>query len=417
MKRVLLPLLTILLSIGASYSILCIWGGTSLDRGRPSRENLLRAIQFTPSNPDPYYRLGVLYQWEIRHIDLKRSLKLIAEAISRNPLEQQYYLDLARILQRMGEEDAAEEALEKAILTFPSGYEGRWVAGNLLLQQGALEKALFHFTDLLKNYPHQSGMVYDVLLRAIRDTEFILEKVVPREPSAMNQYISYLYEIGDKESAKKAWRKKKSWSMKDSRSETLRHIEFLIAQGDLNEAFQAWRTRLREEGFPVLSDGNRITNGGFEKKEILGGGFDWKTVKVAGAEISVDDTVAFEGKRSLKIVFTGKENVDFYHVYQFVSLEPDRDYILRAHVKTRSVTTQSGLKIEITGVGPGLCETSESLTGDNGWKEMTLSFRTPPRSQGVLFRVKRERTDKLHRLISGTVWIDNVQLREKSRTR
>ena len=214
--------------------------------------------------------MGLFYQWDIRNIDLKESLKYLRKAIERNPLEQQYYLNLAKILHRIGEKNASEQALEKAILVFPTGYQGRWVSGNLLLQQGDLEKALPHFTYILANYPNQSSLVYDVLFRAINDTDFILEKVVPKDPSSMNQYLAYLYEIGDKESAKKAWEKKAFYGMKNDRDETLRHIEFLIAHGDLNEAFQVWKTRLREEGLSIPSDGNLITNGGFENKGDLG---------------------------------------------------------------------------------------------------------------------------------------------------
>jgi tetratricopeptide (TPR) repeat protein len=414
MKKLLFLLLTIFVSILIGYHILSMWRGISLYQTNPSKESLLKAIQLNPSNPDPFYRLGLFYQWDIRNIDLKESLKYLKKAIERNPLEQQYYLNLAKILYRMGEKNASEQALEKAILVFTTSYQGRWVSGNLLLQQGAVEKAIPHFTYILANYPTQSGLVYDVILKAINDTDSILERVVPKDPSSMNQYLAYLYEIGDKESAKKAWEKKTSYGMKNDWTETLRHIEFLIAHGDLNEAFQVWEARLHEEGLSSPSDGNLITNGGFEKKEILGGGFDWKITNVPGAMVSFDHSMAFEGKSSLRINFNGKENVDFQHVYQFVALKPDTEYVLRAHMKTKEVTTKSGLKIEISGVGPAFHKASESLIGDNGWRELTVAFRTPAQSQGGLVRVRRERTDKFDRFIAGTVWIDNISLKEKS---
>ncbi|MGZ6203062.1 MAG: carbohydrate binding domain-containing protein, partial [Thermodesulfobacteriota bacterium] len=162
------------------------------------------------------------------------------------------------------------------------------------------------------------------------------------------------------------------------------------------------------------SDGNLITNGGFEKEKILGGGFDWKIEKVPGAEITFDSSTSFEGKNSLKIVFNGKENVDFAHVYQFVPLRPDTEYILTANMKSKGVTTRSGLKIEIVGIGAALYKASEPLTGDNDWKEMVVPFRTPPQSQGGMVRIRREKTDKFDRFISGTVWLDHVRLEEKS---
>jgi len=232
----------------------------------------------------------------------------------------------------------------------------------------------------------------------------------------MNQYLAYLYETGDKESAKKAWEKKTSYGMKSDRGETIRHIEFLIAQGDLREAFLVWSTRLLEEGLPIATDGNLITNGGFETKEVLGGGFDWRIANVPGAEVSFDNSAAFEGKSSLKIIFNGKENVNFRHVYQFVALKPATEYMLRAHMKTKSVTTKSGPKMEIIGVGQSFYGASESLIGDNDWRELTVLFRTPPQSQGGVVRVRREKTQKFDRYISGTVWLDNVSLKERKQS-
>jgi hypothetical protein len=82
-------------------------------------------------------------------------------------------------------------------------------------------------------------------------------------------------------------------------------------------------------------------------------------------------------------------------------------------MKTKSVTTKSGLKIEISGIGPNFYGASEPLTGDNEWKELVITFRTPSQSQGGLVRVRRQKTDKFDRFISGTVWLDSFSLREK----
>jgi hypothetical protein len=220
--------------------------------------------------------------------------------------------------------------------------------------------------------------------------------------------------VGDKELVQKAWQKRNSFAYKPDRMETLRHIEFLISRGELNEAFQIWKARLREEGLSPPTEGDLITNGGFEKEKILGGGFDWKIEKVPGAEIIFDSSTAMEGKNSLKIVFNGKENVNFHHVHQFVSWKPDTEYLLKVNMRTQAVTTKSGLKIEISGIGPAFYKASEALVGDNEWKEVTVAFRTPPQSQGGLVRIRRERTDKFDRYISGTVWIDHVSLAEKA---
>ena len=285
-----------------------------------------------------------------------------------------------------------------------------------MLQQGALQKALPHFAYLLARYPEESNLVYEVLFRVTRDQNFILEKVVPGDLPSLNRYLSYLYEIGDKETAVKAWARKTSLGLQDDRKTVLRHVDFLIDRKAFAEAFQVWKARLREEGLPAPSDRNLITDGGFEREELLGAGFDWRMIPVPGASVSFDASAAFEGKRSLKIVFDGKENIDFQHLYQYVSWKPDRDYLLTAHMRTKEVTTKSGIKVEVLGIGgtgPALQVSSESLSGDNGWKELVIAFHTPAQSEGGVVRVRRERIDKFDRFLSGAVWLDDLQLVEK----
>jgi len=413
MKRLFFPILIIIISFIAGYQVFSIWRSLSLSQINPSREKLVRAIRIYSSNPDPYYRLGLFYQWDIRNLDLKASVQFFRKAIERHPLEQQYWINLARVFQRLGENRSSERALENAIRVFPAGYQGRWISANLLLGQGGLEKALPHFTYILEHYPNQTGVVYDLLSRVGGHTDFVLERVVPKNPSAIQRYLHYLYEIGDKESAKKVWAKRASYEWKPDRPEALRHIEFLIGHGNFEEAYRTWKERLREEGLSLPADGNLIANGGFEKREVLGGGFDWRMGNVPGAEISLDSSMAFEGKGSLRIVFNGKENVDFRHVYQYVAWQQDKEYVLKARMKTRGVTTKSGLKIEVLGAGPAFHMASETLIGDNDWKEITLAFRTPARSQGGMVRVRREGTDKFDRFISGTVWLDHISLKER----
>ena len=413
MKRLFYSLVVLLVSFLLGYHVVTLWRGFYLYGVRPSKEALIKALGLNPSNPDPYYRLGLLHLLDIRNTDLKASRLYLHQAIERNPLEQEYWLNLAKVFQRTGEREAAEKALEKAILIFPTGYRGRWMAGNILLQQEALEPALAHFSYILAYYPNQSGQVYDVWRQVTRDSDFILDRLVPKDSPAFHRYLAYLYEGGEKEAVRKAWAKKVSLRLMSDREESLRYVDFLISNGELTEAFGAWKARLREEGIPLSPDGNLMTNGGFEKEKILGAGFDWRVRSVKGGEISFDRITSFEGSQSLRIQFDGKENVDFHHVDQFVAWRPDTDYSLRANLRTRGVTTKSGVKIEVVGVGTNFYKGSDSFVGDHDWQEIALSFRTPAQSQGGMIRLRREPTDKFDRFISGTVWIDNVSLIEK----
>jgi hypothetical protein len=416
MKRILGTFLVLTVCGVASFYILSAWRGFYPYRPNLSLEGFLRAVQLDSSNPDPFYRLGVFHQWEIHNIDPKKSLRYLGEAIKRNPLEQEYWLSLAKVLQRMGEAEASEKSLQKAVMVFPTSYQGRWTAGNIFLLQGEYEKALPHFSYILAHYPNQSTLVYEIWEKVEKDPDDLLENLVPKDSFSLTQYLSYLYDAGDQEIVKKVWNKRASLGYKADRAETIRHVDFLISHGDFPGAYRIFTARLREEKLPTPSDKNLIINGGFEEEKILGGGFDWRIGTVSGAVISFDRAESFEGKSSLKIFFSGKENVDFHHVYQYMALKPNQEYLLRAYVKTKAITTKSGIKLEVAGIGPAFHGTSETLIGDNDWKELNVSFRTPNQSQGGVVRLRRERTDKFDRFISGTVWIDNVQLVEKSKS-
>jgi hypothetical protein len=412
MKRYLICCLAIFFSALVGYHIILQWTGTLLSQKGYTRESLLDAAELDLSNPDPFYKLGIIHQWNLLSVDLEESAHYFQKAIQRNPLEQEYWLNLARVFQRMEDIAAFEHALENAILVFPTSYRGRWIVGNLLLQRGQLEKALPHFSYILSHYPNRGNLVYDVWLKTVDDPDFLLGRLIPSDSSSLNQYLIYLYGARDTESAGKAWAKLISSGYKPDRRETIRHVNFLISCGELTEAAQVWKARLKEEGLPGPPDENLVTNGGFETETGLGGGFDWRIRKVGGAEASFDHSVAFEGESSLKITFNGKENPDFHHVYQYVALKPSTRYLLTARMKTEAVTTKSGPKIEVLGVGPAFRKESKSLIGDNGWNELTIGFRTPARSQGVMVRVRRAKTDKFDRFISGTVWVDKVRIEE-----
>ncbi len=415
MKRLIIPLLVLFLAVLSGFHVLSLWQGSYPYGSIPSPERLLRANRLAPLNPDPYYRLGLFHQLEFQNIQPLKSLEFFCKAVERNPLELEYWKSLAMIFQRMGEGEAFERALQNVILVFPTGYPGRWAVGNLLLQQGDSEKALPHFSYILAHYPDLSGMVYDVWRRVAKNPDFLLENLIPKDPSAYSQYLLSLYREGDKEVVKKVWQRRASLGYKAKRPEFIHHINYLISHGDLNEAYRTFVAGLRQEGLPIPSRENLIVNGGFEVDKVMGDGFDWRIEPISGVEVFFDHTVAKEGKRSLKISFNGKENVDFSHVFQFVSLKPNHKYLLKAHLKTKALTTQSGIKLEIVGIGPAFYRTSETLTGDNDWRELSISFETPEKSQGGVVKFRRERTDKFDRFISGTVWIDNVRIIEEKR--
>src|SRR4030042_2428003 len=131
-KRVSISILILVTLFLATYFILRAWKGVHLLQSSPSKENFRRTIRLIPSSPDPYYRMSLFHEWEMKSIDPEESLRFLKEAIERNPFEQRYWLHLAQLTPLKGGGKGIEQALEKAILVFSTGYRGRWVSGSLL---------------------------------------------------------------------------------------------------------------------------------------------------------------------------------------------------------------------------------------------------------------------------------------------
>lgn len=411
-RRIILGILVLLICCWAGVSIVYTWKGFYPYPPPFSAAGLLSALQYEPANPDPYYRLGLFYQWDVRHFNLEKAIYYLKEALKRNPLEQEYWLNLAKAFQKQDNYSLAEEALKMALMVSPTSYRSRWIGGNLFLQKGDYNQAIPYFSFILKNYPAQSRPVYEVWEQAGGDRHFILEKLVPEDSLSLSQFLSYLYEVGDGELALKAWQKRNNLGYKPSLPETLQVVDFLIAQRLLPAGFQIFQDLRRQEGF-ATSNKNLVTNGGFEEERFLGRGFDWHLDQSSSFNISFDRSVFYEGQKSLLITFLGKDNVHFHHVFQYVPLKPNQDYLLRAFLKTEAITTQSGIKLEVASINGSFHKQSATLTGSNDWQEMTISFRTPPILQGGLVRLRREQIQKFDRFISGKVWVDKVSLEEK----
>jgi hypothetical protein len=156
-----------------------------------------------------------------------------------------------------------------------------------------------------------------------------------------------------------------------------------------------------------------VSNGGFEE-DIFNGGFGWRLRRIEGVDIKTDNRVFFRGKRSLRVEFDGRHNLDFSHVFQITPLEPRTRYILSANIMTEKITTTNGIFMQFYGIND--CKFSrktEVLTGTNAWKELTIELSTPPDCDAGAVRFRREKSEKFNNLIGGSAWIDGVRL-EKS---
>ena len=226
----------------------------------------------------------------------------------------------------------------------------------------------------------------------------ILDQVVSRE--ALPDYLLYLIRKDMKAETYPVWeRAVREGAASDEIA--LGYVDYLIRRDDVVKAKSIW------DGLYPGGEDSLVWNGGFEK-DTENRGFDWRIGKTEGVEVEYDYRNKTEGERSLKLKFSGDKNVDFYHVYQIVPVEPGSHYLLTSDISTDGITTRNGIAWEV--YCEGLYARSEVYTGTVDWTQARVAFDTPPGCSYVGIRLRRYKSEKLDNLISGEAWIDNVRL-------
>jgi hypothetical protein len=159
---------------------------------------------------------------------------------------------------------------------------------------------------------------------------------------------------------------------------------------------------------------NCIYNGGFEY-DPSGCRLDWKFMPVEAAEIARDESVAKEGKASLRVHFRGTDNVSFQNVVQTVVVTPGT-YRLSVWVKTEEITTDQGVRFSIVDAeAPQRLDLeTDMVRGTNDWMELRGDLVVPADTNLVNISLCRRPSEKFENKITGTVWVDAVSLVRKN---
>lgn len=222
-------------------------------------------------------------------------------------------------------------------------------------------------------------------------------------PANQSVYLDQLMKIKEVDAAVSLYDSMEEEAGTLDQDAKLRFCRFLIANDRLGEAKRIWKASL-DEAIP------NIHNGSFEK-EPMNLAFGWHFNNCKEADVRRTSETAFQGTRSLQVHFRGTNNVNFTHVSQIVPVDPGASYTLRFAQKGRSLTTDQGVFLEVSGYQcKGLYAASSPLAGTSPWIEEQLSFQVPPDCEAALIRVRRKESLKFDNKISGDYWLDDVRL-------
>jgi tetratricopeptide (TPR) repeat protein len=326
------------------------------------------------------------------------------------PRRAENWAGLGEALDLAGDNSGAARAYQRAIELFPRSPDINWQFANFLLRSGG---AMAPLRRAMEGDPSLRQGAFDLAWRAGIPREQILQ-ILPARQDILSAYLDYLDATGRVDAAADAWKRVLASPEPVNFDAACRYFDALLYAHRVDELAPVWAALAHHDPERIRwqpDAANRITNGGFEEPP-LGGGFDWRIVPIEGADASFDTEIVHGSSRSLLLHFDGKHNLDFGHVVQYVTAEPDTRYRFIAYARSEGITTDSGPRIAVYDAydRAALAVETEGVTGTTSWQEQRLEFHTGPKTKLLVVQLIRTPSRKLDNQIAGTLWLDDFSL-------
>jgi tetratricopeptide (TPR) repeat protein len=379
-----------------------------------TQEGLEWAIRLEPGDARNWYQLGRYWQYKLEDSDAPRAIQAYLSALSIDPRSAETWLDLASAYESEGKLSAAQDAFLHAKKAYPLSAEVSWRYGNFLLRQGELEPAFLEMRHAVEADPKRSAEALSRALRVDPDVVRTLDRILPPRADVYVQAIWDQTMEGNIDNALKVWDRLASLHPRLLLHDSFVLVDALIYKRRVREARHVWDQATAFAGLANLQDppGSILWDGGFESG-IFNGGFSWFTSPESfNPLVSLDPREKHSGANSLRLLFNGKANVNFAGVCHYVLVQPSATYQFSAWVRTRSLTTDQGVRFQLRSFGPQGISTvvSSDVRGDEPWTRIETRWSPGKDVQGAQVCLARLASNEPGNRIQGTAWVDDVAL-------
>jgi hypothetical protein len=382
--------------------------------GLDTRTGYQRAVRLEPRDSRNWYFLGRSYLYDLEQPDAPRAVEALGKAVELDPNAAEAWLDLASAYEEQGEMAKAREAYLSALRVYPLSADVNWGYGNFLLREGDQVQAFQMIRKAVEVDPKRSAEAFSRAQRIQPDANILLDKAFPASAVVYLPILQALSGAGDLENAQLVWARLVAVHEKVWMWEMVKFFDALIYRGRVADANRLWPQAVSMMRNPPPADpsGSLIWDGGFESG-YMGGGFAWHFKPVTeDAQISLDRSEKHSGEQSLRILFNGLRNVNFEDGCHLIAPEAGRRYLLTAWVRTQSLTSSEGVRLQIYSYRPPNHEAvrTEQVHGTEPWKQIRMEWVAPAEAKSSLLCVKRNMSDMPGSDIQGAAWIDDVSL-------
>ena len=373
-----------------------------------------RGAALVPGNAAAWDSLGRLRQWDLANPDLPGAIADYQKAVRTDPRSAHYWMDLASAYEAAGDSARARDSFLRAKAAYPLSAEVAFYYGNFLLRRQEYTAAYQELRRAVRADRTLLPLAISRTWRSSEDVDQLLSQMLPPDAYAYLEALDFFASIHRAEPGLTVWERLLSLGQPIALSRTFPFFEELIHQDRGNDARRMWREAVVAAGLPYRepSDHSLIWNGDFGS-DFGNGGLAWRWVPCPGISIDLDaHGRAPSGSRAVRLDFNGGNNFDLAAPLQYVPVEPGRSYHFHAYMRTREITTESGLRFSIADPNhPRLPNVlTENFTGSHEWTAVNADITTSPDTHFLVVRLLRRPSRLFDNKLSGSVWIGDVSL-------
>jgi len=371
------------------------------------------AVRWEPGNPDYWYLLGRYQQYNLEQPDSKSAEASYQKAIALNPYDTDAWLDLATAYELDGDVQKGREAYVQAQKSYPTSADVSWRYGNFLLRQGEQRAAYSELRRAIEADPLRGAAAFSRAYRSNPDIEALLRDLLP---PIQNVYVDVIHEALESQQlavAKTVWNRLIQIHPHLRIDDTNRFAAQLLSAQEFTEARRVWDQGTDTMNLPPLlqAKSSVVWDPSFESG-LNGYSFSWHySSLVDGVSIGLDRSEKLSGKQSLRISFDGRHDPNLDAACTLAVVQPSTTYHFSGWVKTKELTSDKGIQFRLRDLDSNAPPVvTDQVLGTQPWTPLDQTWTAGPAAHRVLICASRDASSDSTARISGSAWIDDVNL-------
>ncbi|GAC1396387.1 MAG: hypothetical protein NVSMB56_11100 [Pyrinomonadaceae bacterium] len=380
------------------------------------------AIRVKPADPLGYYARAILLDYIGENKDASEAIE---QGIALRPQDFLFWIRLGEAREHAGDFDGARAAYEQAVLLAPGYAKPHFHLGNLLLRFGKNAEAFDELRSASRSAPSLLPFTIQLAWNAYKgDPRAVIQAIRPQNETQRLALARYFAQQGATMPAELSLATDRTRPPAERKG----LVNDLIAAKRFSEAYEIWVSLRGQSGADTKNFGRgNITDGGFESDITTDAiGFDWRLARdVQATRIALDTDRPHGGARSLRVDFTGETDQAARFISQITTVESKARYRLKFFARTQEVVSGGMPIVAVYDAGASnpneaakaavrpekLLEQSKSFPPNaSDWQEFTVDFTTPANCEAVIIALQRQRCNVVPCEIYGRIWTDDFAL-------